>query len=86
VGILSASQTGSAPSFSFDAFGRNTGQTGPLGSTGYSYDVAGRRTQMNYGGGLVIDYDYLWTLGTMMSASKWHKMTVSNTRTRLRLP
>ena len=42
-----------------DALGRLTSQTGPLGTTGYSYDAAGRRLTMSYPGGtLTIHYDY----------------------------
>jgi RHS repeat-associated protein len=48
--------------FTYDTLGRNLTQAGPLGTTGYAYDVAGRRTRTTYpGSGLYVDYDYLVT-------------------------
>jgi YD repeat-containing protein len=46
--------------FVHDARGRNISQTGPLGTTAYTYDIAGRRTSMTYPGtpALTINYDY----------------------------
>ena len=42
--------------------GRNTSQDGPFGTSTYQYDLAGRRTPLDYPGtGLVINYDYLYT-------------------------
>jgi RHS repeat-associated protein len=46
-------------SFVQDALGRLTSQTGPLGTTGYTYDAAGQRLTMSYPGGvLTLNYDY----------------------------
>jgi RHS repeat-associated protein len=60
--LTSASQTGSALSFTYDAFGRNLTQTGPQGTVTSQWDVAGRRTQITYPGtGLFVNYDYLVT-------------------------
>ena len=54
--VVQGSQT---LSFTHDALGRNLTQGGPLGTTSYSYDVAGRRTSMVYpGSALTVNYDY----------------------------
>ena len=46
-------------SFVHNALGQATSQTGPLGTIGYTYDVAGRRLTMSYPGGvLTVGYDY----------------------------
>lgn len=55
-GVTQGTQT---HSFALNALGQVTGQTGPLGTVGYSYDAAGRRLTMSYPGGtLTINYDY----------------------------
>ena len=54
--VVQGSQT---HSFAHNALGHLTGQTGPLGMIGYTYDAAGRRLTMSYPGGtLTINYDY----------------------------
>ena len=48
--------------FAYDALGRLVSRTDPLGTAGYQYDAAGRRTRLTYpGSGLHVDYDYLVT-------------------------
>jgi RHS repeat-associated protein len=60
--LTSASQTGIALSFTYDALGRQLTETGPQGTATSAYDVAGRRTQLTYPGtGLYVNYDYLVT-------------------------
>jgi RHS repeat-associated protein len=64
--LTSASQTGNALSFTYDALSHKTGETGPQGTTSFGYDVAGRKTSITYstsGGGspLTIAYNYLTT-------------------------
>lgn len=55
-GVTQGTQT---HSFALNALSQVTGQTGPLGTIGYSYDAAGRRLTMSYPGGtLTINYDY----------------------------
>ncbi len=49
-------------SFTWDALSRNLTQAGPQGSASYTYDAAGRRTQLTYPGtGLFVNSDYLVT-------------------------
>jgi RHS repeat-associated protein len=45
-------------SFGYDALGRNTSQSGPLGTVSFGYDAAGRRTQMSWVDGLFVTYEY----------------------------
>jgi YD repeat-containing protein len=60
--ITSASQTGNALSFTWDALGRNLTQVGPQGTVTSAWDLADRRTQLTYPGtGLYVNYDYLVT-------------------------
>lgn len=60
--LISASQTGHALSFTYDALNRNLTQVSPQGTVASQWDVAGRRTKLTYpGSGLFIDYDYLVT-------------------------
>ncbi len=60
--ITSASQTGNALSFTWDALSRNLTQAGPQGTASYQYDAADRRTQLTYPGtGLFVNNDYLVT-------------------------
>ena len=60
--LTSASQTGNALSFTYDALSRNLTQAGPQGTVASQWDLAGRRTKLTYpGSGLFIDYDYLVT-------------------------
>lgn len=60
--LSSASQTGYALGFTYDALGRNLTQSSPLGTVSSEWDVAGRRTRLGYpGSGLYVDYDYLVT-------------------------
>ncbi len=49
-------------SFTWDALSRNLTQAGPQGTASYTYDAAGRRTQLTYPGtGLFVNTDYLVT-------------------------
>lgn len=57
----SASQTGNALSFTYDALSRNLTQVGPLGTITSTWDVAGRRTRLDLPGGYYTTYDYLVT-------------------------
>lgn len=60
--LTSASQSGHALSFTYDALSRNLTQVGPQGTVASQWDVAGRRTRLTYpGSGLYVDYDYLVT-------------------------
>jgi RHS repeat-associated protein len=60
--LTSASQTGNALSFTYDALSRNLTETGPQGTVTSAYDLAGRRTLVTYpGSGLYVSYDYLLT-------------------------
>jgi YD repeat-containing protein len=60
--LTSASQTGNALSFTYDALGRNLTQVGPQGTVTSLWDLAGRRTKITYPGtGLYVNYDYLVT-------------------------
>jgi RHS repeat-associated protein len=60
--VTSASQTGSALSFTYDALDRKLTETGPQGAASSQYDIAGRRTQLTYPGtGLFVNTDYLVT-------------------------
>ncbi len=48
--------------FDHDSLGRLVSQTDPIGTVGYQYDAAGRRTRTTYpGSGLYVEYDYLVT-------------------------
>lgn len=58
----SASQSGNALSYSYDALSRLLSEAGPEGTTSYQYDLANRRTRLTYPGtGLYVTYDYLLT-------------------------
>jgi RHS repeat-associated protein len=60
--LISASQTGNALSFTYDALSRNLTQTGPQGTSTSAWDLASRRTQLTYpGSGLYVNTDYLVT-------------------------
>ncbi len=60
--LTSASQTGNALSFTFDALSRLTDQSGPNGSMHSDFDSAGRRTLLTYpNSGLYVNYDWLVT-------------------------
>jgi YD repeat-containing protein len=64
--LISASQSGNALSFTYDALSRNIDQTRTAGSfvttATSSWDAAGRRTQLTYPGtGLYLNYDHLVT-------------------------
>jgi len=64
--LTSASQTGNALSFTYDALSRNLTQTGPHGTICSNWDLAGRRTRLTYAGTCAVptlwmDYDYLVT-------------------------
>ncbi|WP_338445659.1 RHS repeat-associated core domain-containing protein [Pelagerythrobacter marensis] len=56
--LTSAVQGGQTLAFAHDALGRNTGQSGPLGTVGYQYDTAGRRTRMTWPDGFYVTYEY----------------------------
>lgn len=60
--MTSATQSGNALTFGFDALGRNINQTGPQGTVAYSHDQAGNRSRTTWPGGtLYVDYDRLVT-------------------------
>lgn len=59
--MTSASQTGVALAFGYDALGRQTSETGPLATVTQQYDVAGRRTQLGTSSGYVLNYQRLKT-------------------------
>lgn len=64
--LTSATQTGNALSFTYDALSRNLTQTGPQGTICSNWDMAGRRTRLVYAGTctsptIYMDYDYLVT-------------------------
>jgi RHS repeat-associated protein len=60
--LTSASQSGTALSFTYDALSRNIDQTGPHGTVTSEWDLAGRRTKIDYPGtGLYVNYDHLVT-------------------------
>lgn len=60
--LTSATQSGIALSFTYDALGRNRAQVGPHGTTASEWDLAGKRTKLTYpGSGLNVVYDYLTT-------------------------
>ena len=60
--LTSASQTGNALSFTYDALGRELTEVGPEGTATSEYDLAGRRTKLTYpGSGLYVNRDYLVT-------------------------
>jgi RHS repeat-associated protein len=60
--LKSASQTGNALLFTYDALGRKLTEVGPRGTVTSEWDLAGRRTKLTYPGtGLYVNYDYLVT-------------------------
>lgn len=59
--LTSASQTGHALSFTYDALGRVLDQTGPLGTVASEWDLAGRRTRLTWPDTFYVTYDYLLT-------------------------
>ncbi|CAM5373689.1 RHS repeat-associated protein OS=Sphingobium scionense OX=1404341 GN=GGQ90_002153 PE=4 SV=1 [Sphingobium scionense] len=58
---ISASQTGNALSFTYDALDRNLTQAGPLGTITSTWDIAGRRARLDLPGSYYTTYDYLVT-------------------------
>jgi RHS repeat-associated protein len=60
--LTSASQSGNALSFTYDALSRKLTEAGPQGTAASAWDIAGRRTQLTYPGtGLFVNYDHLVT-------------------------
>lgn len=59
--LTSASRTGYALGFTYDALGRVLEQTGPLGTLTSEYDIAGRRTKLTWPDAFYVTYDYLVT-------------------------
>jgi RHS repeat-associated protein len=59
--LTSASQTGHALSFTYDALGRVLDQTGPLGTVASEWDLAGRRTKLTWPDSFYVTYDHLVT-------------------------
>jgi len=59
--MTSASQTGNALTFTYDALSRETGESGPLASINQSFDLAGRRTHLGTSGGYSLNYQRLVT-------------------------
>jgi RHS repeat-associated protein len=56
-----ASQTGNSLSFTYDALSRKLTEVGPQGTVTSTWDIGGRRTQIDYPGSFSIDQDYLVT-------------------------
>lgn len=52
--LISASQTGSNLSFTYDALSRNLTQVGPQGTVGSQWDIGGRRTKLTYPDGFLV--------------------------------
>jgi len=50
---------------SWDALGRQTAETGPLGTLGYGYDLAGRRTSITWPDAVVVNYG--WDLSNQVT-------------------
>lgn len=63
--MTSASQTGNALSFTYDALGRNLTQTGPLGTIASQWDIGGRRIRLDLPGGYYTTYDNYLVTGEM---------------------
>jgi RHS repeat-associated protein len=59
--LTSAATSAQTLSFTNDALGRNLTQAGPLGTVGYQYDLAGRRTRLTWPDLFYVTYDYLVT-------------------------
>jgi RHS repeat-associated protein len=59
--LTSASQTGHALTFTYDALSRILNQTGPLGTFASEWDIAGRRTKLTWPDTFYVTYDYLLT-------------------------
>ena len=60
--LTSASKSGNAQAFTYDALGRNLTQVSPQGTVTSAWDVGGRRTLLTYpGSGLAVNYDFLVT-------------------------
>lgn len=47
--------------FSYDGLGRVIAESSYIGTTGYQYDLAGRRTRLTWPDGFYVTYDYLVT-------------------------
>jgi RHS repeat-associated protein len=60
-GLIRQLSQGSSWSLEWNAFGRNTSETGPHGTMSYDYDSAGRRTRATWPDGFYVNYDYLVT-------------------------
>lgn len=59
--MTSASQSGHALSFTYDALGRVINQTGPLGTFISEWDLGGHRTKLTWPDNFYVTYDYLLT-------------------------
>jgi len=59
--MTSASQTGNALSWTYDALNRNLTQVSPLGTITSTWDIGGRRTQLDLPGSFSSTYTYLVT-------------------------
>jgi YD repeat-containing protein len=59
--MTSASQSGHALTFGYDALGRLRSETGPLGTMASEYDLAGRRIRLTWPDTFYVTYDHLLT-------------------------
>ncbi len=82
--LTSATQTGNAPSFGWDALGRMTSESGPHGTTSFAYDLANERTGVTYstnGGGSALTVNYGWLptgeLSTITRAQARSRVTLT---------
>jgi len=57
LGRLTYANGNSEFTFAYDALGRLLSETGPFGTTGYQYDLAGRRTRLTWYDGFYVTYD-----------------------------
>lgn len=62
------SSTAATVTTGWDALGRLTSETGPLGTFSMQYDLAGRRTRMDWPGSPVFYVTYDWNLDNQMAA------------------
>jgi RHS repeat-associated protein len=57
--LITASQTGASVTWAYDALRRVTSEAQGLGTVSYTYDTAGRRTQLTYpGASFYVNYQY----------------------------
>ncbi len=56
--VLTTSVGGLTTGFGYDALGRVTSESGPLGTVASQYDLAGQRTRLTWADGFYVVYDY----------------------------